>query len=134
MRSASLLVLLVLALVGCDSAEKESPSPAADPRAELLVGTWRLGTEREYVFRADGSFSMALDHSKCGGAAPATSTVSGRWQLDANALVLDVTQASEEIFRGSTMRDTIVELQSAKLTLNSSVVSCNGQDIELHKD
>lgn len=76
---------------------------------------------------------MALDVSACGGAAPAKSTLSARWRLDANALVLDVTQASEEIFRGSTMRDTIVELQSAKLVLNSSVIGCSGQDIELHK-
>ena len=139
MRSASLYALCVLAFGACDSAESGAPenassSPVADPRAELLVGTWRLGTEREYVFRADGSFAMALDVSACGGVAPAKSTAAGRWKLDGESLILRVTQASEEILRESTMQETIVELQPAKLVLHSSVIGCSGQDIQLRKE
>jgi hypothetical protein len=132
MNSVSRLVMLVLTFVACDPAEKASA--ARDPRTDLLVGTWRLGGEREYVFAADGKFSMVIDTSKCGGAAPAKSTVSGAWKLDGDSLVLDVTQASDEIFRGSTMRDSIVTLETGRLVLNSSVIGCSGQDIELRKE
>ena len=104
MSSASLYVMLALMFVACDSERESAPgkepeSPAADPRTDLLVGTWRLGSEREYTFSADGKFSMATDTSKCGGVAPTKSTAAGTWQLEGDSLVLSVTEASEEIFR-----------------------------------
>jgi len=137
MKAAFLYATVVLLLVACDPEQKSSDEAAAslavDPRTNLLVGTWRLGDEREYTFAADGKFSMADDTSKCGGEAPTKSTVEGTWQLEGDLLVLEVTKASDEMFRNSIMRDSIIKLESSTLVLKTSVIGCSGQEIELRK-
>ena len=141
MRAPSLtLVVFVLAAIACKSSDEPQGAPAKDPREALLVGTWvpESGTSREYNLNANGSFSMHIDPSKCGdGSTSGTkTTMSGKWKLDGEILHLDVEQSSSEVFRGSTMRDSIVSVDKGKLVLGSSVVVCGdgvGEQIQLRQ-
>lgn len=106
-----------------------------DPRVPQLVGTWREEGLREYVLAGDHTFSMKLTTpARCRDASTdETTTSSGRWTIRGGSLVLEVTTSTEKFMQGATMTDEIVQLDAATLVLNTSVVNCSGQRIQLSR-
>jgi len=133
-----LLGALALALstaIACDRRGSATEEAAAGT-TQRLVGVWREsgGQSREYAFDAGGAFTMKMNPAGCSDAAGgAMTTASGTWSVREKILVLDVKTTSDPILSGSTMRDTIRDIDGATLVLESSLAACAGQRVRLSK-
>ena len=129
---SALLIPGAFSLACSSRGEGKSSATSEDPSGSI-AGSWKLGGEREYVFGADGTFSMIIDTGRCSDAGATKQTASGNWKIDGHLVVLDVAEASEAILRGATLRESILERSESRMVVESSVAGCSGQRVELHR-
>lgn len=126
----SFVLLAATALAGC-----ARRGDSSDQKAQL-VGTWREqgGQDREYALREDGRFTLRLSPAKCEDGPPSTATtVSGAWKVEGGALVLQAKQTNDRLLEGATLTETLVKLEGQALSLQSSISSCYGREVQLTK-
>jgi hypothetical protein len=135
MQRIGIVITCGLLSVACD---RSGPADGATSDAERpLVGTWRqTGAEgREYVLRADHTFALKMNPAPCSDAASGEVTATGTWSVNLGRLALAVKTSSDPVFRGSTMLDSITQVDATTLVLDSSVVwpGCSGRRVQLSR-
>lgn len=128
MKLPLLLVLGVLVLGGCATSESPSAStasaPAQQPTASWLFGEWTedfglagVGSTR---FNTDGTYTARFYSTKR--AAKPIATFAGRWRLEGQTLIYELTECSDPEFlkANALTKDTILKIEEDRFTYENS--------------